>query len=561
MQTGKLFAVATTVLGLLAASCGLGASPTAKPAEVAPKLETRVAKPTTAPAAPSPTAKPAADQPRYGGILTRAMDADLDHFDLQQAQAANFSQILFNVYQGLVRLHPIEHQKIVPELAEKWEISPDGKTYTFKFYKDIRWHDGKPFTVEDVKYSLQRIHRPREFKTVSPRGEALLTAMDSVETIGEDTIRLNTLYPSASFLLNLATGWIGIGPKHILLAKGDMRRDAIGTGPFKLKESNAGVSVELTKNANHFDKGVPHLDGIKFYVVRDGGTRFSAFRTGQVRMTFIGSKGLSDTEAEIVKREMVDQAVVYDHDSQARFTLAFNFQRSPWNDVRVRKAVDLAFDHQAAIKVGGNRGHIGSIYPQPWGMKPDELAKLPGYRSPKDADIAEARRLMAEAGFAGGLKTTLLFRAAEPNVRQAEVTRDQLAKIGINAELVVLQQAALEDRMARRAFDLVCINWTANTSDPDETLYTYYASGGSRNYGGFSDKMMDELIDKQARTLDKKEREVLLAQIERRSTDLVPMLILFWDLYQMGAWKEVKGFKPGPGVHPWGKFDRVWLAK
>ncbi|MBI2906624.1 MAG: ABC transporter substrate-binding protein [Chloroflexi bacterium] len=560
MHGRRLFFGCLMVFGLLVAGCAPAAPQTAldKPGDAAARPPATAA--AAAPLLPSPSPKASSVEPRYGGILTRVMDADIDHYDVQQAQMANFSQVLFNVYQGLVRLHPLEHQKIVPELAEGWELSPDGKTYTFKFRKDIKWHDGKLLTMEDIKYSLERIQKPKEFKSISPRGEGLVAAMDTAEIVGADSVKVTTKYPSASFLRNIATGWVAIEPKHILTARGDMRRDAVGTGPFKLKEARPGVSVELAKNTDYFTKGTPYLDGLKFYVVRDGATRFSAFRTGQVHMTFVGAKGLSAVESEIVRRDMADKAVVYEHDSQTRFTVAFNMERKPWDDARLRRAVDLVFDRQAAIKVNG-KGNIGSMFVAPWGTKLEEVGKLPGYRQPKDADVAEAKKLMAEAGFAAGLKTTLLARAAESTVRQGEVAKDQLAKIGIDAELVLVQQADIDDRFKRRAFDLFSYNFTDATGDPDETLYTYYATGGSRNYGGFSDKSTDELIQKQARTLDRAQREAILAQIETRNAELAPMVIIFWDLYQTGAWKQVKGFRPGPGPHPWGKFDQVWLTQ
>lgn len=211
--------------------------------------------------APSQTVKPATEEPRpaagpttaakpeekarYGGVVTRVLNRDVPNFDIHQGQGADVSQTLANMYEGLARLHPIEHGKIVPELAESWELSPDGKVYTFKFAGGIKWHDGKPFTMDDVKYNLERMQNPKAFNTISPRGQGLLQAMESTQIASEDTIKLATKYPSASFLPGIASGWVAIGPKHILVEKGDMKREAIGTGPFKLKEFSPDVSLEL----------------------------------------------------------------------------------------------------------------------------------------------------------------------------------------------------------------------------------------------------------------------------------------------------------------------------
>ncbi|MFH1485289.1 MAG: ABC transporter substrate-binding protein [Chloroflexota bacterium] len=568
-----------TIFGLMLVGCAPAVAPTATPKPAAPAAPTAKPAPATAapaaptiapkpaaptaapkPAAPAATPKPAAEQPRYGGVATRVMDRDVDHFDLQQGRTAPFSVVLFNVYQGLVRIDHLDHQTIRPELAEKWEISPDGKSYTFTLYKGIKWHDGKPFTTDDVLYSLDRIRDPKKYKAISPRGEGLIAALDKVEAPAPDTIKLTTKYPSASFLLNIACGWVAIQPKHVLEAKGDMKKDCVGTGPFKLKEKNAGISLDLVKNPDYYIKGLPYLDGIKFFTVADDATRFSAFRTGQALITFSGSKGLSTTHTEIVRKEMADKAVAFDHDSQMRFLIVFNMNKKPWDNVRVRKAVDLAFDRQAAIKVNG-RGNIGSIYAEPWGMNPSELIKLPGYRQPKDADIAQAKKLMAEAGYADGFKTTVLARIGGATEAQGVIAKDQLAKIGIEAEVITKNTPEVSDRFVRRAFDLVSYPFLETTGDPDETLYTYYYTKGSSNYGDFSNKEIDALIEKQASTLDRKAREAILADIERKCMELVPMSICFWDVYQTGAWKIVKNWVPGPGIHPWGKFDQMWLAK
>ncbi|MFH1484757.1 MAG: ABC transporter substrate-binding protein, partial [Chloroflexota bacterium] len=207
------------------------------------------------------------------------------------------------------------------------------------------------------------------------------------------------------------------------------------------------------------------------------------------------------------------------------------------------------------------KGYVGGIYCRPWGIKTEEIAKLPGYRQPKDADIAEAKRLLAEAGYPQGFKTTLLCQVAGPREAQAVVFRDQMAKIGIEVELELTEYATVLDRSVRSAFEMVSINWTDNTGDPDETLNTYYVTGGSRNYGRFSSKEFDDLVKKQGSTMDLEARKATLAEIEKMALDLVPMHITFWDSMEIGAWNEVKDYNPGPGYHPWGKYDYMWLAK
>ncbi|MBI2907564.1 MAG: ABC transporter substrate-binding protein [Chloroflexi bacterium] len=564
MAATRLSMLASFVIVLiLLLSCAPAAAPVAKlPSPTSAPVAQATAAPAASPAAPTPSPKPAADQPRYGGVLTKANYEDPPSFDLQQEQTAPAALVLFNVYQGLVRLHPLEHDKIVPELAEKWELGPDGTTYTFKFTKGIRWHDGKPFTMDDITYSLDRMANPKAYKIISPRGEGLLAAMQSAEIVDESTIKIVTKFPSASFMLNIATGWVAVEPKHILVAKGHMKEDLVGTGPFRLKEAIPNISIEMVKNSDYHVKGLPYLDGVKIYTIKADSTRFAAFRTGQVKMTAQGSRSMTPAQAEVVRKDMADLAAVYEHSAMSRYGLIINHEKEPWGDVRVRKAVDLAFDRQAAQRVNG-KGALGTTFDPlgTWGMRESEAIKLPGLRQPKDDDVAAAKKLMTDAGLSGGFTTVLIFPAGGAQEQQAVVAKDQLAKLGINAELQRVESAVLISRFKQRSFEIISYSFADSSGDPDETLYSFYASGGGSNYGNFSNKDIDQLIEKQARTIDEKARRALLADIDKKLMELVPRVITVWDTRQTGAWKEIRNFRPGPGSQAPSKLDQVWLAK
>lgn len=152
--------------------------------------------------------------------------------------------------------------------------------------------------------------------------------------------------------------------KHVIQAKGDMRRDAIGTGAFKLKNYMAGTVIELVKNPEYFLRGRPYLDGIRIYPIMDPATAFAAFRTGRVKMTAMASRGLSHAEAALVRKDMADTAVVHSHPSFMRHLLLLKVTKPRWDDIRVRKAIDLALDRQAPIKVNFDTGSIGAAMDQ-----------------------------------------------------------------------------------------------------------------------------------------------------------------------------------------------------
>ncbi|MBI2909105.1 MAG: ABC transporter substrate-binding protein [Chloroflexi bacterium] len=559
MPTRRFFFAPCSLVAFafLLSGCAPVSAPVASPALGIPPV------PAAAAPAPSPASKPSVEQPRYGGILTRANPEDPPNLDMHQASSVSVQLALANVYNGLIRLDPVELEKVIPDLAERWDVSPDGKSYTFHLRKGVSWHDGKPFTAEDARFSLERVAFWKEHKIVSPRSGQLVSALQKVDVADASSIRITLKYPNASFLGNMAAGWVVMVPRHVVEAKGDLKKDAVGTGPFKWKQWNLGVSHELTKNSDYFLKGLPYLDGIRVYVIKDDSTRFAAFRTGQVKMTGIASKALNHGQAEMLRKEMSDKIAVISHPAAVRYMLLMQSKRKPWDDIRVRQALDLGFDRKAAITINYNVGMIGAaMHPKGvWGIPEEEMARRPGYRQPKEEDVARAKSLLTEAGYASGFKTQVLVRKGVESEQQGVVIKDQLARIGIEATLDVRDSADNQDRVNRRDFDLHSRIFTDPLDDPDTTFSAYYVTGGSMNYGEFSDKTIDELFAKQAAMLDQKARKEVVLDIQRRILDQVMYFVLFWDTYNLGFWKEVRGYMPGFGPYSHNNLDHVWLAK
>lgn len=222
-------------------------------------------------------------------------------------------------------------------------------------------------------------------------------------------------YPSASFIHNLGDGRNAVGPKHIYEAKGNSKKDVVGTGPYKFKAFSPGVSWSVVKNPDYFIKGRPYLDGINWYIISDAATRFAALRTHRVQATPFSSQGLTPSQTQIIQKEFADRITVDTYPSLVAQAFWMPVGKAPWNDIRVRRAVELAIDRPNIIKVAAEGvGEIGG-YISPtgiWSLPKDEILSRPGYRQPKDADIAEAKRLMAEAGYAQGIRTTTISRNA-----------------------------------------------------------------------------------------------------------------------------------------------------
>lgn len=550
-----------TIFVLLLSGCAPPVAPVTPTAVAPSKVGTPVAKPPVAPGALTPTPKPAVEQPRYGGVLTQALGADPPSLDLHQEPAGSAQYLVAPAYNGLIQYDPHNHYSIVPDLAKSWDISADGLSYTFYLNKGVKWHDGKPFTSEDAKFSLDRMRDPPK-GTLSPR-RATVAVIDKIETPNPETLVLRLKFPSPSLFANLATGFTVVLPKHVVEEKGSMKHVMVGTGPFKFKRYESGVSIELVRNEAYFVQGRPYLDGMIGYIVSDPATRLSALRTK--RVLFIPPVyGPSPSEKEILEKADPN-IVVQSWSTLTTNELAFNCKRKPWDDRRVRQAVSLLSDRYSALTViEEGAGDIGGFMEPngPWALPREELLKMPGYGKDKAADVDRAKRLMAEAGLAGGFKTSILTRKSPKRyVDTAVFMKEELAKLKIEADIRIEETAIFLDKLVRGDFDLYAYSVTTAIDDPDARLSVMYVPDAERNYGKFDNSRMAELNRQQTRELDAAKRKLMVLEMQRILLEEAPLVILYWPGRRMAHWKEVKNYENGPSLQNNNRLEDVWLAR
>ncbi|MBI2908276.1 MAG: ABC transporter substrate-binding protein [Chloroflexi bacterium] len=553
-----LLAHLISVLALAVTSCAPSAAPAPKPTTAPARAETAAPKPTGSSTPPAATPKPAADQPRYGGTLQLMEYADPPHLDIHQSTTMLLLQPLMPVYNGIVQYDPLDPQKVVGDLAEKWDISPDGKVYTFNLAKGVRWHDGKAFAAEDARFNLERMLDP---KTRCPRIEYLRN-IDKIEAPDTNTLKL-TLKQPQNILPLLATGWILMLPPHIIQAKGDMKKDVLGTGPFRFKEYASGVLWRVEKNKDYYIKDRPYLDGIVTYILRDVASRMAAFRTGKIHLTMASSAAVTKSQVEAILKTNPD-TVVHPWDPIAPNGIDINHKVKPWNDVRVRRAADLAIDRQQAIKVvGEGDGFVGSHFPY-WGLSTEELVKRPGFGQSKDADRAEAKRLLAEAGYPNGFKTKMLIRTTPEYVKLAQFHQDQLRTVGIDAAIDQQDSSIVLRNETEGTFELLSRGNARALYDPAELGKKYltgaHDAGTSGGLPGYSSPRYDELFAKQAAILDPAERKKVVHQMDELLLEESPAIWSMWRAASILGSPKVRNFKPGLGNYNNFRFQDVWLT-
>ncbi|MBI2910239.1 MAG: ABC transporter substrate-binding protein [Chloroflexi bacterium] len=550
-----------TVLGLLLAGCAPAPTPTPKPPVAPAKSEAPAAKAPVAPAPPAPSPKSGAEQPRYGGVLSISHVIDPPSLDMHQ-EIGFAGNVLQSAYSGLTQFNPQNPEEVIGDLARSWEVAKDGLTYTFRFHENVKFHDGSAFTAEDARFSFERMMNPPR-GILSPR-RAELSAIGTAEAADKDTLKFILKQPAAALLNVLSQGYIVIYSKAFVEKKGHMKNDIMGTGPYKLKSYAANISLEYVKNPDYFVKGRPYLDGITFYIIRDTGTRLAAFRSGRVKLTGPGESGPAPSGAETIKRTL-PQAVIMPYPANSFGNFILNTTEKPWNDIRARKAVHLAIDRQKAIDVlGEGFGEIGTNMPGEWGIPKRELEKMPGWRQPKDADIAEAKRLLAEAGYPDGVALKSLVRAERTFEQLSTYVADQLAKIGIKLELDVKELAVRQKLVNEGAFNSHATMNSLPYPDPENLVRLWAAPAGAdwgMNWARLRDDKIFDLLDKQSRALDPAERKKLVRELDLRMIEVATRPVVWWKQYIVALWPEVKGYGKRNSNYSFERYQDIWLAK
>lgn len=464
------------------------------------------------------------------------------------------------MYNSLVQIDPLKGDKYVPSLAEKWEMSTDGLTWKFDIRQGVKFHDGSVLTADDVVWNLKRnSDPPKDF--VSNQAYMLKPAIDSVVKEG-NSVKIALNYPFAILLDNMAHNYFPIYSEKYVEKNGDMKTTVMGTGPFKFKSYSPGSGLEGVKNPDYWVKGRPYLDGYRYLIIKDEATRMAALKTGRVNMTEKRFAVLQPKDVEVLKKEQPDMKF-YPTGSPLGPWFFMNLKKGPFQDIRLRKAVNLALDRQAAVKVlAQGQAIIGRHFPiDPWGIPEADLLKMPGFRQPKDADIAEAKKLVAEVGFPSGFELDILTRQMWQAKDPAVFMTNQLAQIGIKSKVTVMEDVIFWDTGRKGNHDVMVYTPNATFPDPD-WLGRAVMPGGTLNFSGNTDnKELTALWDEQTRTVDPEKRRAVVRKMDEALFETLPDIPIMWYLHFTGVRPEVKNYSQPISDFVGNTFEELWLAK
>ena len=505
---------------------------------------------------------------KSGGVLKMPDFASPASMSIHEEVTRAAVTVLIPVFNNLVLFDQHKEKNtldtIVPDLAESWTWSEDGRELTFKLRHGVKWHDGKPFTAADVKCTWDLLQgKTQEKLRLNPR-KAWYRNLDEVTTNGDDEVTFHLKRPQPYLLVLLASGVSPVYPCHVSPAQ--MRQHPIGTGPFKFVEYKPNESVRLTRNTDYWKPGRPYLDGLEFPIVASVATRNLMFIADNVDMTL--SYGVSMPLLRDIKSQVSEAICTTTTDNGAR-NLIINPVKPPFDNAELRRAVSLTLDRKAFVDIlVEGQGLIGGVMQPPldgiWGLPAEKLAELPGYDPDVAKNRAEARAIMEKLGYGPNkrLGVTVSTRNTAGYRDPAVIAIDQMKEIYIDGTLEPIETANWFPKVIRNDYTIgVNVSETA-VDDPDQMLYENYACGSDRNYTGYCDKEVDALIDRQSSEPDPEKRRQLVWEIERRLALDASRPIIFYTRAATCWRPRVKGLNlvVNSVFNGW-RFEDVWLDR
>jgi peptide/nickel transport system substrate-binding protein len=474
-----------------------------------------------------------AAEPKHGGILKIYHRETPGGISIHEEATFSTNVPMMGVFNNLVVYDQHKEQNsmdtIVPELATGWTWNADKTQLTFRLREGVKWHDGKPFTAKDVKCTWDMLRGVSEQKFRKNPRKDWYANVTEISVNGDSEATFHLKRPQSSLLAMLASGYSPVYPCHVPPAQ--MRTQPIGTGPFKFVEMKQNETLKLVKNPDYWKKGLPYLDGIEFPIIPNRSTAVLAFVTNRVDMTF--PTALSVAIEKDVKAQD-SKAICEIKPTNVSTNLIINRDKPPFDNVDLRRAMALALDRSAFVKIlfEGQADIGGSLLPPPagvWGLPSDILKTLPGYGPDVKKNRDEARAIMQKLGY--GPDKKLAIKVSTRNLGEyrdpAVILIDQLKDIYIDGELDVVETGVWFAKIARGDY-AVGLNLTGNgIDDPDQGFYENYACGSERNYTHYCNKDLEKLFDQQSVETDLNKRKQLVFDIDKKIQEDVARPILY----------------------------------
>ena len=549
--------------GALILLAGCGPAATTAPAATSAPAVTAAAQATTAPGS---VQQPPAGAPKRGGSLVISWEVGdpptLDPYLNTSFRSQEFAGFFYSRLLKFDSGTGIAANAFIPtgDLADKWDHSADGLTYTFHIRDNAKWHNkpplnGRAVTADDVVYSFTR------FTTVSPQKGNLAFIKDVKATDAHNvTFTLNNAY--APFETIIAQPLLWIVPIELVDADGDLSKRAIGTGPFVFEKYEKGSAVVGSRNPDYYQTGQPYVDEVQLLIIPDSSTTIAGMRAKSIDWTAVSQidrTSLVGSNPDIAMTDYKYNLLSFGY---------FRLDSPPFNDIRVRQAISLALDRDEQIKVlYEGRGNYDGILPP--GLDSFYLDPLGPNFGPNakyfKRDVPAAKKLLADAGYPNGIKFPLIstLNAYGPTFNSGlELIIKELKDAGIEATLAPQDYAAYVSStyLGKFAAGSMVFGLETPVQEPHLYFFNMYHPQGARNHGGVNDPVLTAMIDKEQGTLDKADRKNQIDEIQRYLADklyYVPGTVI---VQTIAAQSYVKGYFPQSDYGYGGEWvPKAWL--
>jgi peptide/nickel transport system substrate-binding protein len=517
---------------------------------------------------PAPLWGAEAGQPRRGGIL-RVRGYDPVHFDHHLTNNARTNTTLSFIRSTLLRykvgpeIAPGTYI-VEPHLAERWE-EPDDLTYVFHLRRGVKWHNkpplnGRELVADDVKFTFDRF--------LSEKANVLretLEPVERVEAVDRYTVKFILKEPFVWLPNRLAdTSGMWIIAPEIVEKFGDLKKpeSAIGTGPFLLERYEPNVKTVFKRNPEYFLPGQPYVDGVEWLVLDDESTGLAMYRTGQIDCGPAPWWSVRQADLESLKKSH-PRLMYRDFQSIVTSGITMRTDQPPFNDVRVRRAISHAIDRQGIIEGVYLRGEptpaIGRGLAE-WSLPVDQLGAGAKYYQ---HDPKEARRLLAEAGYAKGFKTQLTATSGlgRDLVDAVQLVQNYLKAVGIEVELKLQEYGAYMATTAQGKYEGMVYAPTTGAREPDGPLYSRYIPDHLLNRGYVNDPKITAMLKEQRRTRDLEARKKIIDEFQRYEAEQ-QHYVYANSITITASWQPyVKNYAPSQTFDYGSRVAALWLDR
>lgn len=463
--------------------------------------------------------------------LVVAQGADAVTLDPHGTNDQPSSRVAKQIYNTLV--YATEEMEIVSALAKEWE-KIDDLTWEFNLVEGVKFHNGEELKASDVKFTFERMLE-------SPNVGHILGPVSEIKVVDDYTVQIITSEPFAPILAHLAHSASSIlNEKAVTDGGADYGQQPVGTGPFKLVDWKTGDKITLERNDDYF-QGAPKIKTVIFRNMPEGTSRTIGLETGEVDLAY---------DVEPVDKKLIqetDGLELIEGPSLSSAYLGFNTKKAPFDNLKVRQAINYAINVQDIIDVVLEGSGVVAKSPLTEGIFGANL-DLAGY----EYNVEKAKELLKEAGFENGFETSIWTNDNPVRGKIAEMVQAQLKEVGINAKIDTVEWGAYLERTAAGEHDMFILGWVTVTGDADYGLYALYHStqhGDAGNRTFYTNPEVDKLLDLGKTEPDQAKREEAYKKAQELIVADAPQLFLYFQTQTTGANSLIKGFKQHPAGH------------